>query len=106
MSQLMISPFPLKNGIATLVTQSAGMLKLVTKLQSAIGQKEEQIKILESRIDDQEQYNKQENIAISGLKTRHMSWARKINAPNESTEGEYAPDVEQDSLVNEVVSFI
>ena len=35
-----------------------------------------------------------------------MSWARRIHASNESTEGENAPDKEQDSLEHEVVSFL
>ena len=47
----------------------------VCNLQEECVRKDSQIKALEVRVNDLEQYTRQDNIIISGLKTKHQSYA-------------------------------
>ena len=52
------------------------ILNMVTKLETIINQKDNEMKVLKDRVDELEQYTRKENVIISGLITRHMSYAR------------------------------
>ena len=58
--------------------------KLVTKLQLVIEQKHEEMKKIENRAEELEQYSRQENIVISGQKKKinlgHIKQTQKTNA--------------------------
>ena len=49
---------------------------MVTKLETIINKKDNEIKVLQDRVEELEQYTRKENIIISGLRTSHMSCAR------------------------------
>ena len=49
---------------------------LVTKFQTIIAAKDKQIECLEEKVEELEQYSRRENIIITGLKTRHRTYAR------------------------------
>ena len=51
---------------------------MVTKLQKNVESKDKQIQMLENKIDQLEQYTRLENIIITGLKTNHKSWSRRV----------------------------
>ena len=53
---------------------------MVTKLQEVVESKDKQIQMLENEIDELEQYTWQENIVITGFKTSHKSWSRRVTS--------------------------
>ena len=81
------------------------ILCLVNKLQSIITEKDEQIGVLEARLDDLEQYKKKENIIISGLKISKTQWNRHL-FPEKGSTGENAPEEEKESLERQVIGYL
>ena len=49
------------------------ILNMVTKHETIIKQKDNEIRVLQDRVEELEQYTRKENVIISGLKTRHIS---------------------------------
>ena len=78
---------------------------LVNKLLSIIPEKDKQIGVLEARIDDFEQYQKNKNIIISGLKTSQAPWNRHL-FPEKGSTGENAPEEEKESLLRQVIGYL
>ena len=68
---------------------------MVNKLETLINKKDNETKVLQDRMEEVEQYTRKENVIISSLKTRHMSYAHVTsnsataasmdNAPQEET---------------------
>ena len=81
------------------------LIILVKTLQKSNKEKDEKIRLLEQCVDDLEQYSRIDNIVISGLTTKHKTYARVMNT-NPSNDHESAPEEEQESLEEQVVAFI
>ena len=52
------------------------ILNIVTKLEAIINKKDSEINVLQDRVEELGQYTRKENVIISGLITRPMSYAR------------------------------
>ena len=74
----------------------------VKSLKKLIKEKDDKIAVLERRVDDLEQYTRMDNVVISGLKTRHRSYAR---VASEELRGEDAPMHELQTLEEQVIEF-
>ena len=68
-------------------------------------EKDQTIKVLECRVADLEQYSRMNNVIISGLKTRHRSYA-SVTAPENGPEGREGDHAESESLEQQVVGFL
>ena len=80
-----------------------GLMKEIMQLKSEMKEKDKTINALEKRVDALEQYSRMEDVIISGLVTRHRSYARAA-APT-PREGEDAPAEEQESLETEMIKY-
>ena len=78
---------------------------LVQTLREQNEAKDRKIEELKQRVDDLEQYTRQDDIIITGLKTRHKSYAR-ATITNEMLDNQNAPDDELTTLEGQVSSFI
>ena len=77
----------------------------VSNLKEECIRKDNQIKALEVRVNDLEQYTRQDDIIITGLKTKHQSYARRVNTSSSENHGE-APSTEIESLEKQVINFL
>ena len=68
-----------------------------------IKQRDQRIELLEQRVDDLEQFTRAGDITITGLETKHRSYAR---ATVSDTAGEDAPPEELQTLEDQVVAFL
>lgn len=97
---------------ATLVTQQAtlvGLVKEVQELKISINKRnketDERFKLLEQRIDDLEQYSRADDLIITGLATKHRSYARVAAGRTDHLE-DNAPLEELRTLEQQVVQFM
>ena len=76
----------------------------IAKLQQENKQKEERIMTLESRVDELEQYSKNDNIVITGLNVHYRSFAGAVS----STMRDYdnITDSELESLETQVIFYL
>ena len=81
------------------------MLAMVTKFQNIVESKDKQIQMLEDKIDQLEQYTRQENIIITDLKTSHKPWSRRVTYNDANCDGENAPHEELERLENQVIGY-
>lgn len=92
--------------LAKVTSQQERLLKLVdevTTLKIMMREKDVRISTLEQRIDELEQYTRRDDLVITGIKTRHRTYARAA-ANAETTED--APREELQSLEQQVVDFL
>ena len=82
------------------------ILNMVTKLKKITNKKDNEIKGLQDRVEDLEQYTRKENIIISGLKTRHMSYARATSNSTTAASMDNAPQEETNALEKHVILFL
>ena len=78
---------------------------MVTKLETIINQKDNEIKVLQDRVEELEQYTRKENIIISGLRTRHTSYARATSNSATAASNDNAPEEEINALEKHVIFF-
>ena len=76
---------------------------MVTKLETIINQKDNEIRVLQDRVEELEQYTRKENIIISGLRTRHMSYARATSNSATAASMDNAPQEETNALEKHVI---
>ena len=91
--------------LSKVVKQQVGLLDLideVRQLKAVIKEKDMKIEDLERRVEDLEQYTRMEDLVISGLETKHYSYARITAGDNE---GEDAPRGEKFLLEQQVITF-
>ncbi|RXN25827.1 gastrula zinc finger -like protein [Labeo rohita] len=77
----------------------------IRQLKTIIQQKDERIEFLEQRVDDLEQYSRVDDLVITGLDTKHQSYAQAIG-PSGDQQGEEAPSEELETLEQQVVRFM
>ena len=93
--------------MTTVSTQQKKLMGLMAEVQLLKEQnmeKEKKIVALENRVAELEQYTRMNDLIISGLKTRHKSYARAV-----STEGaarDEPTEAETESLEQQVVGFL
>lgn len=80
-----------------------GLMEEVHELRVTINQRDQRIELLEQRIDDLEQYSRADDLIITGLDTKHRSYAR---AAAGDRQGEDAPLEELHTLEQQVVQFL
>lgn len=80
-----------------------GLVEEVRELKATIKLKDQKIYLLEERIDDLEQYSRGNDLIITGLDTRHRSYAR---AAASDQQGMDAPPEELLTLETQVVKFL
>ena len=89
-----------------MANQQTKLLKLreeVPELKSLIKEKDRRFEDLERRIDDLEFYSHEDDLLISGLETRHRSYAR---ATTRDSLGEDTPRGELNMLEQQVIQFL
>ena len=87
------------------LNEFSDLKSLVATLKNEIEAKEKKINLLQQRVENLQQYTKQDDIVIAGLKTRHKSYAR-ATASEETTDNLNAPEDELISLEAQVTDFI
>lgn len=90
--------------VAKQQTQLLGLMKEVRELKNMIREKEEKISSLERRVDDLEQYTRMDDVIVSGLNTKHRSYAR-VTAGAIGHSGEEDTQGEIHSLEQQVYKF-
>lgn len=73
-------------------------------LRLSCEKKDERINALEDRVDELEQFTRQEDIVITGLKTNHKSWARAVDNNSVVSHAD-APTQENESLEQQVIQY-
>lgn len=94
--------------IRTVVKQQktlTGLMEEIRELKIIIKQRDQRIEFLEQRVDDLEQYSRAEDIIITGLETKHRSYARVASSASDQ-QGEDAPSEELHTLEEHVVQFL
>ncbi|KAI0212426.1 Dynein regulatory complex subunit 6 [Lamellibrachia satsuma] len=79
---------------------------IVKVLQNAIEEKNEPIKHLESQIEDLEQYTRMDDVIISGLETKHQTYAEATSTSTTVETDTDAPHKETSTLEDKVVNFL
>lgn len=94
--------------IATQQTQILKLIEQVDDLQSQVvslhmknKEKDREIENLKGRIEELEQYSRVDDLIITGLKTKHRSYANATAA-----DGGESPQAELETLENQVVQFL
>lgn len=77
----------------------------IRELKATIKQKDQKMEMLEQRVDDLEQYSRADDIVITGLETKHRSYARAAD-PAGDQQGEDALPEELHTLEQQVVQFM
>lgn len=80
----------------------------IQELKKLNMEKDKKIALLEKRVDDLEQYSRGNDIVISGLETRHRSYANVVATVDTTTERRRAEETEaeRESLEGEVAHFL
>ena len=71
-------------------------------------EKDTKITLLENRVDDLEQYSRMNDLIISGLRTKHRSYARAAAASEDTSAGRQGTDASEDdreSLEQQALAF-
>ncbi|KAF7652245.1 hypothetical protein LDENG_00099450 [Lucifuga dentata] len=84
-------------------TQLLGLAEEVRELKLLVKEKDRRTEALERRVDELELYSRKEDILISGLETKHRSYAR-ATAGNFTRED--APPGEMISPEQQVIQFL
>ncbi len=94
--------------ISTTVKQQktlTGLMEEIRELKIIIKQRDQRTELLEQRVDDLEQYSWADDLIITGLETKHRSYAR-VASPAGDQQGEDAPSEELHTLEKQVVQFL
>ena len=91
--------------ITALVTRVTDLVKEVNSLKVELGKKERRIVALESSNADPAQYSRIDDVIITGLKTRHRSYAGAAAAANSGGVSLSPSDEETESLETQVLHF-
>ena len=89
----------LKNAITSELKQAN------TELKNLIIEKDKKIAVLESRVDDLEQYTRIDDLIISGLGVRHTSYARAAAHGNARETPDAATQDDLENVEDQVVGF-
>ncbi|KAK1896608.1 Ubiquinone/menaquinone biosynthesis C-methyltransferase UbiE [Dissostichus eleginoides] len=87
--------------IKTVAAQQNQIMELMGEIQSLKIQnieKDKKITFLENRVADLEQYTRMNDLIISGLKTRHRSYARAAAASEDTAAGRGGADAPEVDL--------
>lgn len=82
-----------------------GLMEEIRELKIIIKQRDQRIEFPEQRVDDLEQYSRADDLIITGLETKHQSYAR-VASPAADQRGEDAPSEELHTLQKQVVQFL
>lgn len=82
-----------------------GLVEEIHELKIIITQRDQRIELLEQRVDDFEQYSQADDLLITGLESKHQSYAR-VAGPAGDQQGEDAPSEKLHTLEKEVVQFL
>ena len=82
------------------------IILLVTKFQAIIAEKDKQIECLEEKVEELEQYSRRDNIIITGLKTRHRTYARASTQVISDAHNQNAPEEELKNLEHQIIGFL
>ena len=88
------------------MTKVASLAQEVKELKRLNVEKDKRINDLENRIDDLEQYSRQDNLIITGFKYRHLSYSRAANPDQEVFNHENSTEQEKVSLEDQVVELL
>lgn len=80
-----------------------GLMEEVRELKATIKQRDQKIELLEQRTDNLEQYSWPDDLIITGLETKHHSYARATASEHQD---EDAPAEELHTLEQQVVQFL
>lgn len=82
------------------------MMDQIKELKNLIKEKDKTIQFLERKVDDLEQQARLEEVIITGLETKHRSYARVTESGTGAKRGEDEPPMEElQSLERQVVEF-
>ena len=83
----------------------ASLTQEIKELKRQNAEKDKHIKTLENRLDDLEQYSRQDNIIITGFNYKHLSYSRAATPDQETHNHENSSENEKASLENQVVEL-
>lgn len=89
--------------VATQQQSLLGLMEEIRKLREIVNQRDKKIEELEQRIDALEVHSRSKDLIITGLETKHRSYARVAAGADE---GENAPPEELQSLEQQVLQFL
>ncbi len=92
--------------ISKVVKQQVNLMSLmeeVHELRATVKQRDQKIQLLEQRIDDLEQCSRADDFIITGMETKHRSYARTTAGDQQ---GEDSPPEELHTLEQQVVQFM
>ena len=69
-------------------------------------EKDKRIDELEDRIDDLEQYSRQDNIIITGFNYQHLSYSRAANPDQTTFNHDNSTEQEKQSLEDQVIEML
>ena len=84
-------------------TKLVELMDEVKHLKALIKEKDKKIETLEKRIDDLEQYTRMDDLIITGLETKHQTYAR---AATNANKGEDAPAHELHTLEQQIIEYL
>ena len=84
---------------------TSGLKQANTELKNLIIETDKKIAVLESRVDDLEQYTRIDDIIISGLGVRHTSYARAAAHENARETPDAAYQEDPENVEDQVVGF-
>lgn len=91
--------------VAKQQSELMNMMEQIKQLKNLIKVKDEKIGTLEKRVDELEQYSRMEDLIITGLATKHRSYARAVVTSGNVEPGDEPPVAEQQTLEKQVVAF-
>ena len=95
----------LKQDIQRLLQGQSSMQQLINSLVQSNKKKDEEIKRLGQRVDELEQYTRRDDVIVNGLKTKPRTFA-SVASSNPDEKAENTPQHEQESIEDQVISFL
>ncbi len=87
--------------VAKQQTMLLDLMDEVKQLKNLVKEKDQKIEVLERRVDELEQYTRMEDLIISGLETKHRTYASTV-----ARDGEAALPEELQTLEKQVIKFL
>ena len=88
------------------IDQIADLVQEIKTIKRENQEKDKKINYLEKRVDDLEQYTRREDVVISGLDTGKPTWNKIVIQSTTDEKNDTAPQHEQETLEDKVVSFM
>ena len=86
--------------------QKDEQIQVLENRLEVLEQKDIRVQELENRVEALEQYSRQDNLIISGFVPRHRTYAAMANKDQITENDEHAPEIEKTNLEDQLVTFL